>query len=749
MSSGVKVFLRFLTSYLVIMLIPFGFVVHMCNQEMIRISDDIYDRDTLMLEQGQRAMEKIVGSMDSLLQSMMGNAQIKRLMNYDSVYSDLRLLTKFMAASDALAEFTLYENVDHLFLYAYKSDTVVGSNTLVYNAMANNQHVLLGNGYDEDAANRFRDIMLGESGYIFLSAIDIYPPGACSAVRCVPYVTTLTNSSNRVAGRAVLLLEEKLLLERLGYTLDNGWLYAAVENLDGTVLAEIGEPIYGGGYYNGELFDESDRGRTRVIVDGRTALVSYVTDRARGLRYVGASSADELDGMIWDTRVNVLIMLALIALIGMGCALLVTMRATAPLRRVLLGINSGSGSAAVDYTRMDEAVASIMNENATLKEEMGIQAPMLRGALTSRWIYGEYDSVDEIMDGYSRVGHDADRRLYAVITAEIPARRVGGLNPSDRALVKALLRENVPGLIDVVDVELDSIALIAGSPQRDKAAFRNALDARLDDVYRLLLNKTGLELTMLAAIAGDANRVHMAYMALKRSDDGGRNRGVNWLLTDMADAQTACFPVELELRIMDSIKNGDERELGGAMSRLYTENVVKRELNEEEFARLAAVLDAMFIRLDCAPLPRFAHADSGVEKLLAEVHKRLLALCGQQHAEHTSRQQELCLNIEKYVMQNFGNPSMSLTSVADALGYTQSYISRVFKQQTGELLSAYMERVRMEHAQELLKQNDMPIYKIAESCGYNSVQVFRRAFARVYGVSPSDYVRKCSADDEN
>ena len=232
--------------------------------------------------------------------------------------------------------------------------------------------------------------------------------------------------------------------------------------------------------------------------------------------------------------------------------------------------------------------------------------------------------------------------------------------------------------------------------------------------------------------------------------DAGHDAGIRWLAQDASGGSDAYFPVELEMHIIDAIKNGDDTELSSAFARLYTENAVRRELSRRRTAPAGrshqrAVHSLGYDGFDA----EIADAHSGqatTEALLNRAQKLLLERCGQSRAEHLSKQQELRLAIEKYICQNFADPQLSLSSAADALGYTQAYISRVFKQQTGELFSAYVERMRLEHARELLRRGELPVYRIAAECGYNSVQVFRRAFARSYGESPSSYAEKAGHD---
>ena len=51
----------------------------------------------------------------------------------------------------------------------------------------------------------------------------------------------------------------------------------------------------------------------------------------------------------------------------------------------------------------------------------------------------------------------------------------------------------------------------------------------------------------------------------------------------------------------------------------------------------------------------------------------------------------------------------------------------------------YVEQIRMNRACELLKEKKHNIEEIASLVGYNSVQSFRRAFKRVYGINPREY----------
>ncbi len=103
-------------------------------------------------------------------------------------------------------------------------------------------------------------------------------------------------------------------------------------------------------------------------------------------------------------------------------------------------------------------------------------------------------------------------------------------------------------------------------------------------------------------------------------------------------------------------------------------------------------------------------------------------------AEYNGRKER----VVRFIHEHYHDPQMSLTMVADAIGVTEIYLSKLFKHMTGDNFSKYVESLRMKEAGELLAQEEYSISDVAEKVGYNSPQVFRRAYHRYYGISPSE-----------
>jgi len=94
-----------------------------------------------------------------------------------------------------------------------------------------------------------------------------------------------------------------------------------------------------------------------------------------------------------------------------------------------------------------------------------------------------------------------------------------------------------------------------------------------------------------------------------------------------------------------------------------------------------------------------------------------------------------------YCAANLRRP-IRLKDVASAVGYSPSYLSRMFSEQLGVSFSQHLRNLRMSIATNLLSRSDLSVQAIAERVGYQYPWHFTRAFVRASGVSPREYRRR-------
>lgn len=93
----------------------------------------------------------------------------------------------------------------------------------------------------------------------------------------------------------------------------------------------------------------------------------------------------------------------------------------------------------------------------------------------------------------------------------------------------------------------------------------------------------------------------------------------------------------------------------------------------------------------------------------------------------------------EYIRENCCRETFSIEELAEFLHISKSYLSKIYKEETGESVWNFVMRVRITKAKELLVTTDATNFAIANSIGYSSEYHFSRAFSKLVGVSPSVY----------
>lgn len=92
----------------------------------------------------------------------------------------------------------------------------------------------------------------------------------------------------------------------------------------------------------------------------------------------------------------------------------------------------------------------------------------------------------------------------------------------------------------------------------------------------------------------------------------------------------------------------------------------------------------------------------------------------------------------EYVEEHYSE-ELTLQKVADVAGISAGYLSTLFSQFLNEGFVDYLNRIRIEHACDYLKQNYFKTYEIAYKVGYRDEKYFARVFKKVTGMTPGEY----------
>ncbi|CAM3603473.1 response regulator transcription factor [Marinicrinis lubricantis] len=113
------------------------------------------------------------------------------------------------------------------------------------------------------------------------------------------------------------------------------------------------------------------------------------------------------------------------------------------------------------------------------------------------------------------------------------------------------------------------------------------------------------------------------------------------------------------------------------------------------------------------------------------------------YQQNKRRHSSIIQKVLDIIHSNLGNPRLSLHWVASEMLYmNEDYLGKLFKKETGEKFSGYVMKLRMEHAVELMKQQELKVFEIADRLGFEgNPQYFSKVFKKYTGCSPTEFLR--------
>lgn len=200
------------------------------------------------------------------------------------------------------------------------------------------------------------------------------------------------------------------------------------------------------------------------------------------------------------------------------------------------------------------------------------------------------------------------------------------------------------------------------------------------------------------------------------------------------------YPSQLSDSLTNFIKAGNKNQVAETFKFIIKENLKKRALSYPKMQSLLTEIYSTLSRIRYS-IPEkdkdetIKLVDQKREEYLSfrQLEDIALTLCTF-YGKKTSKSQTID-DIKDYIQKNYKDSSMCLTKLSDEFRLSESYLSYLFKESTGENFSMYLEHIRMDAALNLVKESDIPLSDIYQEVGYNNANSFRRVFKKTYGVS--------------
>ena len=144
-----------------------------------------------------------------------------------------------------------------------------------------------------------------------------------------------------------------------------------------------------------------------------------------------------------------------------------------------------------------------------------------------------------------------------------------------------------------------------------------------------------------------------------------------------------------------------------------------------------------------------------IDRLSSDFARKIETITSQEAGQKLQRDMihKYCLLVKNHSMKGYTLPiqkvitkidsdltaDLSLNALAEYLNVNASYLSSLFKKETGTTLTEYVNRKRVEHGILLLNSTTLQIQTIAQYCGIPDVNYFTKLFKKHYNTTPKDY----------
>ncbi|MBP1156782.1 MULTISPECIES: response regulator [unclassified Paenibacillus] len=148
--------------------------------------------------------------------------------------------------------------------------------------------------------------------------------------------------------------------------------------------------------------------------------------------------------------------------------------------------------------------------------------------------------------------------------------------------------------------------------------------------------------------------------------------------------------------------------------------------------KLADIIDEEYVKgKELTPSYTVAHLRGWVRNVYEKFHASAMQ-------ESRTARAGIVKGAQKYMLANLSQ-NISLQEISDHLRLHPAYLSRIYKLETGENISEYMTRLKLEKSVQLLMLSTMKIYEIAMEIGYQNPNYFNKVFKKHFGLTPQEY----------
>ncbi|OMF30048.1 AraC family transcriptional regulator [Paenibacillus sp. FSL H8-0548] len=475
----------------------------------------------------------------------------------------------------------------------------------------------------------------------------------------------------------------------------------------------------------------------------------------------------------------------LISLIGAGVLTWFFMRRNySPIQQLVQSLSDknvyGERTDWNELSFIQRAISNTRSEKEKISLQFEAHQQVLRSNMLNRLLKGKMDTLIPYEEAFTSFNMKLLSEQFAVILFVVEndsslSVKLPGMDTNERSkLIQFIITNVVEELVGhyhhagyVAEVD-DMMVCLVNFGAADSAGFKEELHAIATEAQRFLL-RFQMDLTVSiggihASLPGIAEAYREAVDAMAYKMVLGKQEIITYdeIRRDTEDNLQFgyYYPLQVEQQIINLIKVGDFEQASKFM-----EDVTDRNFNKPIMSlTLARCLIFNLAGTMVKAINELGDGDNSIlgdnplwlDKIIAcdtilemkqELQTLLKEVCAFAAAklennvshERAESLRDLVTKVTCYIEEQYSDPNLSVNTLGEHFELKGSYLSKLFKNQTGEGLLDFISKYRIEQAKRMIKRKQHSISDVAKQVGYNEVATFIRVFKKYEGITPGKF----------
>lgn len=769
--------MTWLISYVVVLFVPILFSAAVYWQTKHTIENQIERGNDSLIRQMQEVADNEIEAAKRLTMQIYSNVRVQDLFYSNKFYRDDYRYELYKIIQDLRDYKPSYSSFYEFYIYWANGDLVILPNLyrsadMAYEDLYQGGPLTFDGWRNAVRSSSSRQYMLttlqaaGTEKRNFVNLISSFPK----------------DSNNQPVGSVVTMIDTKQLFKAI----DNVRQFNGGEVM---VLNEQKQVLVSNDSLDGEMLQlnnmTGDRGTFRARYKGESSQFTYSKSANSGLTYLTVSPSR----LVWKEAQYVRNLtyssIAFSVVGGILLTLIFLRRNYKPLGKLLqsmalqAGVSVDKGSN--EFLFIQNAMSKTLDEKDQIKLRMKQQQNQLRGNFLSRLLKGKLESQIPNQDAFSAFDLRFETDDFCVILFYLEDNykffeRIQEMTVPDKLkllqfivtnVVEELVSERLHhGYVTEIDDMMACLVNLKALQQQD---IHKEMIEIAEEAQKFLKSKFEIDVTVSisstqASLAEVAEGYKEAMDAMEYKLVMGKREIIVYdqlkfdSLSDLKEGYY--YPLQVEQQLINYVKVGDVEKARLTLNDIMERNFNRVTLSVELTKCLLFDLTSTFVKTiqEIGDIQEtfLANNPRAIEKLTAsetvsDMHRQLMSMleevCRYTLAKHNAnknkmRQDELqqfSQKIIRYIESHYQDKNLNVSLLGEHFSMKATYLSKLFKDQTGEGLPDAINKIRIEKAKQLLKLERAPLQEVANRCGFSDMNTFMRTFKKWEGITPGKY----------